>query len=348
MLKHNVIIPGPSDVTYAQVLENNLRLGPCRSCLLEMDRLSSPPSKSDHTTDPPFFRVCGDIIGRTHTLDRHRSQYILFLMDECTGFIAVYYMKQKSEVLRYLKEFYESVVLAFGWRLRQLRFDSDPQFQDHKVKSWAHHLGCHITFSPPYHHKGNGAAERNIRTLMSTARRLATSAGRFFRRDDSHYYISMAAYLLNRTSRKRCGLKTTPYQQVTGKKADLSNAVPVGSRGFAHIYDEERVQGNKLEQHAAECVFLGYVSDVPNAHIVRINGRDMVRRDVTFFEFPSSDLEFLETMTIIERAALDDDTLDRLIPTADGDLPSSIELLETEDPVDLPPLEPSNESPPTS
>jgi hypothetical protein len=236
-------------------------------------------------------------------------------------------MKQKSNALRCLMEFHTDVVKMFGWSLKTIRFDSDTIILDRHVRSWASSIGCQVKVSPPYHHAANGVAERNAATLVTTARCLAIAAGKFFRSDDAHYYFSMAVYLLNRTCNKRTGTKT-PIELVTGEVPYVGHVVPVGAKGYCLRYPEERVQGDKLQPRAEECFLLGYPTDTQDAYIVRVNGRDVVRRDVVFHEFPANDLVFLESMDIISRIDLDEATLNGLVPSGEGQLPLDIELFE--------------------
>jgi hypothetical protein len=102
--------------------------------------------------------------------------------------------------------------------------DYDSMYRDVLVRTWL--LNKKLQFSAPYHHQGNGIAERTVRKLLDLARTLMIEAKAYLAATD--LYINFAGWWLNRLPNSKSGSKT-PYEIITGEKPDLSYCIPVGS-----------------------------------------------------------------------------------------------------------------------
>jgi hypothetical protein len=94
--------------------------------------------------------------------------------------------------------------------------------------------------------------------------------------------MALAAWYLNRTPNKKTGSKT-PFEMVTDSKPDMKNCVPVGSKAYVHITDEEKPSRHKMAPRAIEGKLVGHAEDVYGGYITKTKtGSLIVRRDVRF------------------------------------------------------------------
>ena len=85
-------------------------------------------------------------------------------------------MKNKSEVLKSIQQFVRDNVDYNGQVIQRVHVDFDPGYKDKAVQDWLSSKGISMSFSTPYHHEGNGRAERTIRNVLETARILMIEA----------------------------------------------------------------------------------------------------------------------------------------------------------------------------
>ncbi len=201
-----------------------LKLRPCRACeLAKATRLPSPPSTYDDELQlKPMQEVSSDLVGKIRILSRGGHRYIALYVDHLTGYIVVHFLKKKSEVLSSIKKFVSNVVEYYSLDIKRIHVDFDPNYRDKKVQDYLNDKGIKMTYSAPYHHQGNGRAERTVRKVLETARTLMIEANAPHSLTDK--CIGMAVWLLNRTPNSKLADKT-PFEAVTGMKPDLSYCV---------------------------------------------------------------------------------------------------------------------------
>jgi hypothetical protein len=202
-------------------------------------------------------------------------------VDHLTGYIVVHFLKKKSEVLSSIKKFVRDNVDFYGLDIKRLHVDFDPNYKDQAVQDWLLEKGISMSFSTPYHHQGNGRAERTVRKVLEAARTLMIEANAPYSLMDK--YVEMAVWLLNRTPNDKLENKT-PYEAVTGIKPDLSYCVPVNAQGYAHISPESKPNKHKMDPVAEKVTLLGYSEDKGSYLVKTKDGKIKVRRDVRFDE----------------------------------------------------------------
>lgn len=264
-----------------------LRMGHCVSCLLaKSTRLPSDKSDTDHEDLQPMQAVSADLVGKFRLFSTKGNRYVAIYVDHATGYIVTDCIKKKSDVLASIKRFVNNHVHFHGLETRQLHVDFDRSFRDKAVQEYLLEKGIKMTFSAPYHHQGNGRAERSVRKVLDLARTLMIEASAPLKLTE--YYIEWATRMLNCTPNSKSKDKT-PYEMVIGKQPDMSYCVPSNATAFVHIYDEEdqRKGAHKMHHKAQVCRVLGYPDDSEGSYMVLTNtGKVLYRRDVRIVDNP--------------------------------------------------------------
>lgn len=133
--------------------------------------------------------------------------------------------------------------------------------------------------SVPYSPEQNGVAERLNRMLVERARSMLLEAN--CSTDLWAEAINTAVYLKNRSPTK--ALKnSTPEEEWTGKKPNLSHLHIFGCKAMIKIPDNRR---KKWDRKAQEYLFVGYCEDTKGYRLVHPITKKLTRsRDVIFFE----------------------------------------------------------------
>jgi hypothetical protein len=169
------------------------------------------------------------------------------------------------------------------FQCKQLHADYDTVYRAAKFIEMLTSVGIYSTFSAPYHHQGNGVAERSVRKVLDLARTLMIESQAPYSETDM--YMALAVWYLNRTPNNKSKDKT-PFEMITGSKPDMKHCVPVGSKAYVHISDEEVPSRHKMAPRAIEGRLIGYTEDVYGGYLIKTKtGSLIVRRDVRFDDY---------------------------------------------------------------
>ncbi|GBP34055.1 Retrovirus-related Pol polyprotein from transposon TNT 1-94 [Eumeta japonica] len=129
----------------------------------------------------------------------------------------------------------------------------------------------------PYTPEQNGRAEREIRTIVESARSMLYA--RDLPLDLWAEAVNCAVYILNRTSSSQTPGKT-PYELWNGTKPELGHLKVFGSIGYVHVPDQLRT---KLEKKSEKMLLIGY--DNTNYRMYDMNKKTIkISRNVIFDE----------------------------------------------------------------
>jgi hypothetical protein len=167
----------------------------------------------------------------------------------------------------------------------QLHADYDTVYRAKNFIRMLTDIGIYSTFSAPYHHQGNGVAERSVRKAIELARTLTIESQAGY--SDTDMYMALATWYQNRTPNRKTGNKAPFEKMVTDNKPDMKHCVPVGSRAYVHVTDEEKPSRHKMAPRAVEGRLVGYAEDVVyGGYIIKTKtGSILVRRDVRFDDY---------------------------------------------------------------
>lgn len=272
----------PDGITY-QMIEK-VQSTPCRFCeLAKSTRIPSQPSEHDKEIGPMVI-ICSDIIGKFNILSKKPYHYIALFVDYFTGYIMLYFMQQKSNLFQCLQKVFLEHVDYYNHVCRVIRADYDSMYRDSFIRNWLLNKKVKVQFSAPYHHQGNGIAERTVRKLLDLARTLMIESRAPLSATD--LYIELAGWWLNRLPNTKTGNKT-PYEIITGRKPDLSYCVPASSTAYVLHTKEEPGRNHKMSPTKAyEARLTGYPEGCEGSYRLLTNeSKLIVRRDVRFNDF---------------------------------------------------------------
>ena len=147
--------------------------------------------------------VCGPFTPTTHD----GCRYFVTFIDHYSHFVAIYLMKNKSEVLEKFKQYMKYVNAKMENKIARLRCDNGGEYTSKDFKDFCAKKGIQIEYTIPYNPQQNGVAERLHRTLVEKARCLLFDAK--FEKIFWGEGIKTAVYLLNRTKTRVLENKTS-------------------------------------------------------------------------------------------------------------------------------------------
>lgn len=207
------------------------------------------------------------------------SKYFVTFIDDYSRCCAVYFMKNKSEVLEKLKTF-QSDTANCGQRIGTLRSDRGGEYTSEEFVNYlkSHHIRQELTAA--YNPQQNGVAERMNRTLCESARAMMHHAKlpkKFWAEA-----IATSAYVRNRVLTSAHKDNRTPYEKWYGRKPDISNLRVFGCIAYALIPQQLR---QKLDKKSHKVRFVGYCKRSKAYRVLdETTGRVIIRRDVIFDE----------------------------------------------------------------
>jgi hypothetical protein len=265
MFKHNNMITFLKGITYDKIKDKHST--PCSACeTAKSSRRPSDIANIDVESFLPFQVVCSDIIGKFYVLSRRREHYAVTYVCMRTGqHIAVYFIKSKDHVDSTITKYLTEYVNRYDYTCKRLHADYDTIYRAKNFIRMLTDIGIYSTFSAPYHHRGNGVAERSVRKVIELARTLMIEAQAGY--SDTDMYMALAVWYQNRTPNRKTGNKT-PFEMIPDTKPDMKHYVPVGSKAYVHITDEEKPSRHKMAPRAVEGKLVGYAEDVYGGYII--------------------------------------------------------------------------------
>ena len=201
----------------------------------------------DRKATAPLELVHSDLAGPINPVAKDGFKYSLSFVDDYSGVIFVYFLKQKSDTLEATEQFLADTA-PIG-KVKCIRSDNSGKFVGQKCKSFLRQNKIKHETCAPYSPHQNGTAERAWLSLFNMARCLLLEANlpKFL----WAYAVMASAYIRNRCFNDRLG--KTPYEALSGFKPDVSNMQVFGSVCYAYVQDAK-----KLEARSKEGLFVGY------------------------------------------------------------------------------------------
>ena len=223
--------------------------------------------------------VHADLAGPMSTSSPSGSKYYLLVKDDASGYMFVYFLKEKSMVTDAFKKFLiEWKAVTKSRTITRLRSDNGTEFTCDKFQRLLLDNSIHHEVSCPYTPEQNGFIERSMRTVTEAARTMlgGTNLGNFLWAEA----VNTAVYTLNRSS-ALTSIKS-PLEMISGTKPSLSHLRIFGSKAFTHVRDQVRT---KWQPKAVEMILVGYANVDGVYRLWDKNKRKMyTNRDVTIVE----------------------------------------------------------------
>ena len=254
----------------------------CEGCVL--GKMTHLPFKSTEWRDCSAGEVIhGDVMGPLPVKSLGGSRYCVVFKDEASSARRVFFVKEKTEVLKCFKTFVSEIEADFaGSRVKVFRSDRGTEFVNAEFNSYLGTAGIKRELSPARSPQSNGFVERDNRTLMERAMSMLHGAGlpAFLWAEA----VNTAAHISNRVPCSR-HKDTTPYELWYGEKPDVGHLRVFGC--LAYYLDLCRQK--KLEPKSIRGVFVGYTSSPGIYKIYDKNSRRIIEtREVRFNESADS------------------------------------------------------------
>lgn len=225
----------------------------CEICRYAKQSRKPHKSLTRSRSEKPGEMIHTDVCGPINVLSPSESRYFVLFKDDCSSYCSVYFLKHKSDVLSKFKDFKTLVENQTGNKIKCLRSDQgkgeylNSNFQDFLKKSGILHE-C----SAPYTPQQNGRSERQLRTIVESAR--AMLLNKKVSQELWTEAVSTAVYILNRSASSQV-TNMTPYERWFGRKPDLKHFRIFGSTAYMLIPPQFR---KKFDPKSRKLLFVGY------------------------------------------------------------------------------------------
>ncbi|OXU29227.1 hypothetical protein TSAR_005738 [Trichomalopsis sarcophagae] len=203
----------------------------CEGCVLGKQSRKSHPSVGLESNYGPGGKIYTDVCGSVNISTASGTRFFLVLKNENTGFRKVYFMAHKSEVINRFKEFEAFVRTQIGTQIKVLRSDNGMEYTCGKFETLLNKQGIIHELSSPYISEQNGRAEREIRTLVESARSMLHA-----KKVDKKLWseaVNTACYILNRTIKP--GDMTTPFEKWFKRKPTIKHLKIFGAQAYLNV-----------------------------------------------------------------------------------------------------------------
>lgn len=250
----------------------------CENCPLgKQARLPFASNKAKSDTVPGEI-VHTDLCGPMQTPSIGGAKFFLLFKDEHSGFRTVYFLRHKNDVFDRLKEFLNLTKNQFGKDIKILRADNGTEFVNSDVRDLLKQRGIKLLTSSPHTPEQNGRAEREMRTIVESARSMLLA--RNFPKNLWGEAVNTAIYVLNRTIPVHSG--KTPIEIYMKKKPNLSHIRTFGCNAYMHVPDALR---KKWDPKSRKKILVGYEKDSDNYRLLDLHTKRItISRNVVFDE----------------------------------------------------------------
>ncbi|CAI7872346.1 unnamed protein product [Closterium sp. NIES-54] len=194
---------------------------PCVSCIGGKLAWHTFPDKGSNAEEA-LAVVHIDLCGPFRVAAKVGSFYFLLLKDRHTRFVWVMPITKKSDVLREFQKWLVLVERQAKKPVLMLRSDRGGEFLGKELTDFVDGKGIVHDLTCPYTPQQNGMAEREMRTAVESVRTMLLHMG--VQHHWWHLALRQAVWVHNCLERSTTPPGTTPYQLLTGKKADLTLA----------------------------------------------------------------------------------------------------------------------------
>lgn len=223
--------------------------------------------------------VHSDICGPMSTESIGGAKYFVTFIDDCSRYIEVVMLRNKSDVFQAFKDYKRKVENQTGQRIKKLRTDNAREYLSNNFANYLKEEGVRHQLSVEYTPQQNGVAERANRTLVEMARCIMLQAGL----PDSLWAeaVNTAAYLRNRCATK-CLDGITPFEAWTQRKPYVGFFRTIGSKTIAL---NKKQRGRKFQPKGDEYLLVGYSEESKAYRLWKPGTKTVIKaRDVKFFE----------------------------------------------------------------
>jgi hypothetical protein len=156
--------------------------------------------------------------------------------------------------------------------VKALRSNNGGEYISNEFKDFCNKEGIQRELIVPHNPQQNGVTERKNRTIVGATRAMLHDRG--LPMHLSAEACNIVVYVKNRCPHRVLGM-STPEEDFTGKKPDVSHFNIFGSSFYVHLTKYAR---KKLELTAEVGIFVGYTETNHNYHVYFPNSNMIVMR----------------------------------------------------------------------
>ncbi len=223
----------------------------CEGCILGKSSHKSHP-KSQAKSAQLNQLVHSDLCGPMETSSLTGSHYFLTFIDDFSRYTTIYFLKKKSEVLTYFKQYCNLVIRQHDLPIQVLRSDNGGEYGSNAFEAFCKDEGIQQQFTVPYTPQQNGVSERKNRTLVEAARAMLLTAG--LPKSYWEEAVATACYVQNRVPHAT-EPNATPYFHWFGKSPNVQHLRIFGCTAYPVKALDLR---KKLDATSSRMIFVGY------------------------------------------------------------------------------------------
>ena len=188
-----------------------------------------------------------DLAGPIEPVAKEGFRYVLGFIDDCSGLIMAYFIKQKSDTFKATEKFLADCA-PFG-SVKCIRSDNGTEFTSSSFESLLVKHCIKHEKSAPYSPHQNGTIERAWRSIFEMSRCMIIECK--LPKYLWTYAVMSTVYVRNRCFNSRLG--KTPFEVFTGRRPNVSSMYIFGTVCYAYIQDKK-----KLDARSQKGIFVGY------------------------------------------------------------------------------------------
>lgn len=250
----------------------------CVACLKGKQH-KFPYPLSLHRAEKPGEILHMDIGGPVEEVSLGGAKFFLLIKDDFTKYRKVYFLKNKSQSLECLRQYLKEIQVNPGHVVKYIRSDNAKEFCSKDMENLMKSYGIQHQTSVVYTPEQNGCVEREMRTVVESARTMLLESG--LNKNLWAEAINTAVFVINRTGPSRIKNKT-PYELWWNKEYDINNLHIFGSRVSIHVPDQKRL---KFDSKAELGYFIGYGENTKGYRVYLPERNDVeIKRDIVFIK----------------------------------------------------------------
>lgn len=230
--------------------------GKCLPCGLNKCTSVPHPERSSPKVSKPGLSIHFDTVGPFKQESLGLSKFLLVAKDEASSYKFAIPLISKTDIPRHVKAVIAKAEIDTGNKPVMIVSDCGTEFLNRDLKLFCIEKGIIHQTSVPYTPQQNGFIEREIRTIIESARTLLNHA----KLPASLWAeaVNTAVYVLNRTINSRNN-EITPFELWFGKKPSVKNLHIFGQKAIVKYRDHSR---SKWDEKGVEHIFVGYTDRV--------------------------------------------------------------------------------------
>lgn len=251
----------------------------CEACLAGKQPRVAIPYKAQYKSSKPLEFISIDLCGPISPETQAGNKYFLLLVDDCTRFMWVSFLKTKDQALENFKVFKSRLENEWDLKIKCVRSDRGGEFTSHEFNEFCEKEGIKRQLTTPYTPQHNGMVERRNGSILDMTRSLLK--GMKMPQDLWAEAVRHLVYILNRIPTR--GLEGgTPYEALKGRTPNLEHLRVFGC--VAHV-KTVRPHLRTLDDRSSPMVYLGVEEGTEGYRLYcPQSNRVVISKDVQFEE----------------------------------------------------------------